>query len=236
MFYESIYKVYDYIFPTNINQLSFINNSSPILELDSILEIGSATGNLTELLFSKTKNVTGIDLNSDFISLAAKKNTQISYKNINMLDIDNYWINSFEKIVCFGNTLVHLNDFNEIKLFFKKVFKCLKKDGYFFVQIIDYDKIFTKNILELPVIDNDKIIFIRTYEPVSSSKIIFNSKLTIKESNQIIENNISLTPIKKDLINSFLTDIGFKDIDFFENFNGDSIDENSIQLVFRCKK
>lgn len=118
MFYESIYKVYDYIFPTNINQLSFINNSSPILELDSILEIGSATGNLTELLFSKTKNVTGIDLNSDFISLAAKKNTQISYKNINMLDIDNYWINSFEKIVCFGNTLVHLNDFKEIKLFF----------------------------------------------------------------------------------------------------------------------
>jgi len=236
MFYESIYKVYDYIFPTNINQLSFINNSSPILELDSILEIGSATGNLTELLFSKTKNVTGIDLNSDFISLAAKKNTQISYKNINMLDIDNYWINSFEKIVCFGNTLVHLNDFNEIKLFFKKVFKCLKKDGYFFVQIIDYDKIFTKNILELPLIDNDKIRFIRTYEPVSSSKIIFNSKLTIKESNQIIENSISLTPIKKDLINSFLTDIGFKDINFFENFNGDSIDENSIQLVFRCKK
>ena len=236
MFYESIYKVYDYIFPTNINQLSFINNSSPILELDSILEIGSATGNLTELLFSKTKNVTGIDLNSDFISLAAKKNTQISYKNINMLDIDNYWINSFEKIVCFGNTLVHLNDFKEIKLFFKKVFKCLKKDGYFFVQIIDYDKIFTKNILELPLIDNDKIRFIRTYEPVSSSKIIFNSKLTIKESNQIIENSISLTPIKKDLINSFLTDIGFKDINFFENFNGDSIDENSIQLVFRCKK
>lgn len=236
MFYESIYKVYDYIFPTNINQLSFINNSSPILELDSILEVGSATGNLTELLFSKTKNVTGIDLNSDFISFAAKKNTQISYKNINMLDIDNYWINSFEKIVCFGNTLVHLNDFNEIKLFFKKVFKCLKKDGYFFVQIIDYDKIFAKNILELPLIDNDKIRFIRTYEPVSSSKIIFNSKLTIKESNQIIENNISLTPIKKDLINSFLTDIGFKDIDFFENFNGDSIDENSIQLVFRCKK
>lgn len=236
MFYESIYKVYDYIFPTNINQLSFIYNSSPILELDSILEVGSATGNLTELLFSKTKNVTGIDLNSDFISFAAKKNTQISYKNINMLDIDNYWINSFEKIVCFGNTLVHLNDFNEIKLFFKKVFKCLKKDGYFFVQIIDYDKIFTKNILELPLIDNDKIRFIRTYEPVSSSKIIFNSKLTIKESNQIIENSISLTPIKKDLINSFLTDIGFKDIDFFENFNGDSIDENSIQLVFRCKK
>lgn len=124
----------------------------------------------------------------------------------------------------------------KLNFFFKKVFKCLKKDGYFFVQIIDYDKIFTKNILELPLIDNDKIRFIRTYEPVSSSKIIFNSKLTIKESNQIIENSISLTPIKKDLINSFLTDIGFKDINFFENFNGDSIDENSIQLVFRCKK
>lgn len=236
MFYESICEVYDYIFPTNINQLSFINNSSPILELDSILEIGSATGNLTELLSSKSKNITGIDLNSDFISLAAKKNTQISYKNINMLDIDNYWINSFDKIICFGNTLVHLNDFDEIKLFFKKVFNCLKKDGYFFVQIIDYDKIFTKNILELPLIDNDNVKFIRTYELVSESKIIFNSKLIIKDTNQIIENSICLTPIRKQLINSFLTDIGFNDIEFFENFNGDSTDENSIQLVFKCKK
>ncbi|MBN1469998.1 MAG: class I SAM-dependent methyltransferase [Fusobacteriaceae bacterium] len=236
MFYESICQVYDYIFPTNINQLSFINNSSPILEFDSILEIGSATGNLTELLFSKTKKVSGIDLNSDLISLAAKKNTQISYKNINMLDIDNYWVNNFDKIICFGNTLVHLNNFDEINIFFKKVFNCLKKDGYFFVQIIDYDKIFTKNTLKLPLIDNDKVKFIRTYEIVSESKIIFNSKLIIKESNQIIKNSICLTPIRKQLINSFLADIGFKDIEFFENFNGDSTDENSIQLVFKCKK
>ena len=67
MFYESIAKVYDYIFPKNRKQLEFVESIKKISIEEKILDIGCATGNLTELLGEKTGNVVGIDLDKELL-------------------------------------------------------------------------------------------------------------------------------------------------------------------------
>lgn len=238
MFYESIAKVYDYIFPKNRKQLEFIENIEKIENKEKILDIGCATGNLTELLGERTENVIGIDLDRELIKEAKLKNPRLIFENMNMLEIDkSFEENNFARIVSFGNTLVHLDNIGEIKVFFEKVYKLLKKEGYFIVQIINYDRVIDKNIKSLPTIDNEKIEFIRDYNyHFNTRKVDFITKLTIKEEKIEIKNNIELLVIRKNEIEKILLDLKFKNIEFHGSFIGEKLSENSEALIFKAQK
>ena len=194
MFYESIAKVYDYIFPKNRKQLEFVESIKKISIEEKILDIGCATGNLTELLGEKTGNVVGIDLDKELLKEAKDKHPNLNFENMNMLKInEKFEENSFDRVVSFGNTLVHLDSREEVEEFFQKVYKTLKFNGFFIVQIINYNRIIEKNIKNLPTIDNEKVKFVRDYEyDKSIGKVDFITELTIKEANLNIKNNIKL--------------------------------------------
>ena len=238
MFYESIAKVYDYIFPKNRKQLEFIESIEKIKNKEKILDIGCATGNLTELLGERTENVIGIDLDRELIKEAKLKNPRLIFENMNMLEIDkSFEENNFARIVSFGNTLVHLDNIGEIKVFFEKVYKLLKKEGYFIVQIINYDRVIDKNMKSLPTIDNEKIEFIRDYNyHFNTGKVDFITKLTIKEEKIEIKNNIKLLAIRKNEIEKILLDLKFKNIEFYGSFIGEKLSENSEALIFKAQK
>ena len=141
----------------------------------------------------------------------------------------------FNRIVCFGNTLVHLPSRDDVKVFFSKVYEQLEADGLFIVQIINYDRIVNQNINNLPTIDNDHIKFVRNYD-IKSDHVIFETELTIKETSQVLANAIPLLTLSKNEINLYLETIGFKDIMFYGNLKGDSLEDSDIPLLFSCKK
>lgn len=238
MFYKSIAKVYDYIFPKNRKQLEFIESIKKIESEEKILDIGCATGNLTELLGEKTKNVIGIDLDKELLKEAKEKHPNLKFENMNMLKIDeNFEENSFDRIISFGNTLVHLDNISEIKVFFEKVYKLLKKEGYFIVQIINYDRVIDKNIKSLPTINNEKIEFVRDYNyRADEGKVDFITKLTIKEEKLEIRNKIELLAVRKNEIEKILIDLKFKNIEFYGNFMKETLSENSEALIFKAQK
>lgn len=238
MFYESIAKVYDYIFPKNRKQLEFVESIKKISNEEKILDIGCATGNLTELLGEKTGNILGIDLDKELLKEAKYKHPNLNFENMNMLEInERFEKNSFDRVVSFGNTLVHLNSREEVKEFFEKVYNILKCEGYFIVQIINYDRIIDKNIKNLPTINNEKIEFVRDYKyQENTGKVEFITKLTIKEEQIEIKNNIKLLAIRKSEIEKILIDLKFKNIEFFGNFAGEKLLENSEALIFKAQK
>ena len=216
MFYESIAKVYDYIFPKNRKQLEFVESIKKISNEEKILDIGCATGNLTELLGEKTRNIVGIDLDKELLKEAKEKHPNLNFENMNMLEVnEKFEENSFDRVVSFGNTLVHLDSREEVEEFFQKVYKTLKFNGFFIVQIINYNRIIEKNIKNLPTIDNEKVKFVRDYEyDKSIGKVDFITELTIKEANLNIKNNIKLLALTKIEIQKFLGEIGFRNIEF----------------------
>ncbi len=238
MFYESIAKVYDYIFPKNRKQLEFVESIKKINSKEKMLDIGCATGNLTELLGEKTRNIIGIDLDKELLKEAKDKYPNLNFENMNMLEInEKFEENSFERVVSFGNTLVHLDSREEVEEFFQKVYKTLKFNGFFIVQIINYNRIIEKNIKNLPTIDNEKVKFVRDYEyDKSIGKVDFITELTIKEANLNIKNNIKLLALTKIEIQKFLGEIGFRNIEFYGNFERRELSDNSEALIFVAQK
>jgi len=232
--YKSIAKVYDYIFPQNINQLNFIDRIKPITKDEAILEIGCATGNLTELLCRKSNHVIGLDLDDTLLEEASKKYPDMEFVNENMLNISNLKTN-FDRIVCFGNTLVHLPDRQAVQLFFKNVYNQLNNDGIFIVQIINYDRIITQNINHLPTIDNDHIKFTRDYD-LKDGYVSFDTELLIKKTSQVIQSKLPLLTLQQNEIQTYLENAGFKDIQFYGNLKGDMIQSKDIPLLFSCNK
>ncbi len=232
--YKSIAKVYDYIFPQNINQLNFIDRIKPITKHETILEIGCATGNLTELLYSKSDHVIGLDLDDALLEEASKKYPHMTFINENMLNISNFKTN-FDRIVCFGNTLVHLPDRDAVTSFFNRVYEQLNDNGLFIVQIINYDRIVSQNIDHLPTIENDHIKFTRDYD-LKNGYVSFDTELVIKETSQVIESKLPLLTLQQNEIQTYLEMAGFKDIQFYGNLKGDLIQPTDIPLLFSCNK
>jgi len=227
-FYQSINKYYDNIFPLNFKQVEFVK--SFFEENATLIEVGCANGKLTNAL--SDFEIMGIDLESSFIKEASQRYPHIKFRAMNMLDLDS--LNQrFDGIVCVGNTLVHL-DKEQIGKFIEKANASLNPRGKLLLQILNYDFIVEKEITELPLIDNDVITFKRTYSFEDTLK--FKTKLSIKESNEVIENVINLHPIGKFELEEVLKHNGFEEITFYSSFAKDEYTFNKLPLVISAQK
>ena len=238
-FYEQIAPYYHHIFKINVNQVNFIKSKIPESD-SSILDIGCGIGTLSFELTQYYKNLLGIDMDAEMIRAASIKkgtNTEaIQFLQLSMLKLDaSIDKNSVDGIVCFGNTLVHLNSLDEIADFLQQSKTALKPNKKLLVQIVNYDKILTKDIKQLPLLENDEIVFERNYYYRKlENKIDFNTRLKVKSTQQIIENSIELLPLLKKEIALLLNEAGFNNCNFYGNFKQESYTIDSPALIIEA--
>jgi cyclopropane fatty-acyl-phospholipid synthase-like methyltransferase len=238
-FYERIAENYNHIFPFNKSQAEFILDGDSETDGKNILEIGCGTGQLIFGLSEFYKTSTGIDLDSEMIRYAIRKynhRENLKFDEMDMLDVDNL-VDDYDTVICFGNTMVHLENEIEITDFIKKTFKKIVAGGRFMIQIINYDRILDQNIDFLPTIENEHIKFIRNYKLNNDDKIEFHTVLNIKETNKEIENRITLYPISSVALVQILKNEGFVDIKLYDNWKRKDFDSvRSIPLIIDCVK
>ncbi len=233
-FYESIADYYEKIFPLNKAQLDFVKNSFEETSSLSALDIGCGTGSLSFELSKIFNDVTAIDLDERMLDRAIEKNvTGIRFLQKDMLDIEKeFGREAFDAILCFGNTLVHLDGSDEIFDFFKQSKRVFKKNGKLLFQIIQYDRIIDQNIKGLPTIENNEIKFVRNYQIYPDQNALdFKTTLTVKETGKMIENSIRLYPVSNFELIKLLNEAGFTEIFFYKNFKREVISVDSIPLV-----
>jgi len=239
-FYTSISKHYSEIFPYNPAQLGFVEKKLLQLQDKRILDVGCATGQLAFELAEAGADVVGIDLNDQLLEIALEGIPQpnLSFKTINMLHLSEHFQNdTFEAVLCFGNTLVHLQELHEMKHFFFEVSKVLNDGGYFLLQILNYDHILEDQINKLPLIENDMFRFERRYGFVTKSRLInFDTDLYLKSEDETISNQTQLFALKSRELEHLLEQEGFTDIQLFANFNGDPFGGKHLPLVLSCRK
>lgn len=225
-FYDSIAQYYDFIFdPEDSAECidGFYLKSVPA----KILDIGCATGSLACGLAALGHCVTGIDLDGKMISIAARKRDEkrlnAEFMSANMLDIARLFEkNKFGAAVCVGNTIVHLDDAERIREFFVSVYEILRPGGVFIAQILNYDRILSKKIEKLALIENDIIKFERYYDldvEKHGGRIIFKTRLTVKKNGAVIENEAPLYPAKKLEIFEALGSAGFVEAGFYSDID-----------------
>lgn len=240
-FYDTLSSYYDQVFPLSNPCKTFIEKH--LTEHGrKILDVGCSTGELDIFLGKKGYEVLGIDLDQKMIGIAREKIMNQSLKvefevmNMNHLE-EKLSFKGFDGIICVGNTLVHLPGMLQIKEVLKQMVSLLNTGGILILQIINYDRIITQNVTELPTIENENIVFIREYDyDEANNKVTFKTTLEIKESSEKFQNEISLYPLRFEGLKTMLSDLGLKNIRFYGNFSEDPYDWNSYATVVAAQK
>ena len=235
-FYQKISKYYDYIFPTGKEQIDFLREIAGEPP-KSILDIACGTGGYSLELDRQGYNVTAADLDKEMIrrlETKAKENNQsVRFMQGNMLELQNKISDSFDLVFCIGNSIVHLENLEQIREFIKTAKQLTGKEGNLVLQIINFDRIILRDIKSLPTIENKDVglTFERNYRyDRSYNRIYFNTVLSV--DGEVYENEIPLYPLREDDLVEAVSDAGFKRIRLFSDFNGNEFDKyNSYMLV-----
>ena len=237
-FYNEIADYYDLIFPFNSGHVDFVKSCvGESYQVKKLLDVGCGTGDLAIALSDIGFHVIGIDYDSAMLGRAERKRRgHVVFMRIDMRHISSAFSqSSFDAVLCFGNTLVHLSNFLEVDAFCKQVKTVLNEKGKFLLQILNYDYILDRDIKKLPLIEDGSIKFERTYEYDDAKNMIaFKTKLIVKETGREIENEISLYPMRKSELTVALINAGFTEISFYADFNKSKLEQDSLPLVVQA--
>jgi 2-polyprenyl-3-methyl-5-hydroxy-6-metoxy-1,4-benzoquinol methylase len=238
-FYDSITPYYHHIFPLSDAKVEMVKRCIENNDTQKLLDIGCATGEFACAISKYVKDVNGFDLDDEMIAFAKKNQTEyesnVTFDMGNMLELRTMYDESFDMVTCFGNTLVHLQN-KQIKDVFKQIYDRLEEDGIFISQILNYDYVYDKKVSTLPLIENEYVRFDRTYDLIEEDQLFFNTRLLVKESGKVNENRIPLYPIRKEEVEQYLCDAGFKELNFYKNYNQDEFGGDHLPLIFIAKK
>lgn len=240
-FYTSIAKYYQHIFPANSEQVRFLSAVLPYNGA-KVLDVGCAAGDLSFALSRFGFPIWAFDFDAEMVQIAQNaKSEETMFPVFEMLDMrligDHYPEAFFDTVICFGNTLVHLLNDDDILKFIQAAYKVLSPEGKLTIQILNYQYIIDNQIKSLPLIDNDHIAFERRYEYENGIDLIdFNTKLTIKSTGQEITNSVKLYAIRQNKLQELLQKAGFGSFEFFGNFKSDPLTNNSLPLIVTCQK
>lgn len=239
-FYSSISTYYSEIFPYKPAQLQFVKKQLGQIEGAKILDIGCATGELSYHLAEQGAEVTGIDLNPDLIAQAkkSKKHPGLHFQEGDMLKLTtDFPPESFDAVLCFGNTLVHLLSVERIREMLEGVHQVLKPDDKFLLQILNYDYILEKKLTELPLIETETTRFIRKYIIDEDAPVIkFQTELVLKKEGKSVRNVTPLLALRSEELKKLLSQSGFRNIELFANFKEEPFGGDHLPLVVRCGK
>ena len=234
--YKSISRYYDEIFPLDDSQKNLVDSLN--IKNDSrILDIGCATGELALYMASKSSYVKGFDLDDEMVRIAdikAKSNNktvEFTVKNMQAISQD-FPHGFFDYIFCLGNTLVHLPSLSDIQNFFTQIADILASGGLFIFQIINYDRILLQNLHGLSTIETDRISFERRYEYTDTSAMKFNTSLILKKDGSIIDNSITLYPLRlNDIRNVLEKEPKLNAVKYYGDYGMHDYSDSSVLLI-----
>ncbi len=228
-FYSKIKDYYDLIFPLNVGAAAFVRRKFTVGA--ELLEIGCANGKLTHAL--SEYQVLGTDLEAGFIEIARRRYPEQNFRVLNLLEVSGVE-GSFDGIICFGNTLVHVDHFG-VERFVAGAYEHLRPGGKLLLQTVNYDYILDEKIMALPLIDNDQITFERKYS-YSAGKFLFQGKLEVKAEKVCLVSEVELFPVRSAELRVVLEKAGFSDIRLYGDFQESPYTVKSKALVLAATK
>lgn len=241
-FYEELSQVYDIVFPEDKETTDFL--CSELKENSKVLDLACGSGSYSIALEAKGHNVTGIDLDASMIELAKNKdkNNKVKFLAANMLSLDQLFKGTkFDLIYCIGNSLVHLENKQQISSLLNQVYEKLDTNGQFVVQIINYDRILKNAVKNLPTINRDDkgVKFVRNYNYNKlDGKMYFDTELIINKdgTEEKYNNSVPLLPLKSAELIELFNNAGFPKLDVLGDFSDEKFNEASYALVIKAYK
>lgn len=232
-FYSDFAHYYDQIFPVSQDTIDLFKQT--FKENGKLLDLGCGAGGYALAMATLGYFVDGIDYDPSMIKIANQKNNpslRLSFKQGDMLDIDVF--DAYDGIYCIGNTLVHLDSEQAVFEVLGKLYDGLKPGGTLVLQIVNYDRILSMNIKNLPTLRADNLEFVRDYH-FNGTKIEFIT--TLKTNEGIYQNSVDLLPLRQNDLFKMMTQIGFYEVRSFGRFDLSPFEhDQSFMLVMKGSK
>ncbi len=207
--YNILADEYDNIFPLDKELAGFVKNIFPDKER-LLIDAGCASGELALSLAADGYGIIGIDSSEHMVEKAAakiKSGMKAEFRKTDMLNIDK--LPKAQGVLCFGNTLPHLRDYDEVLEFFEKVHKILENGGKFVFELLNYDTILCTKNFSFREICTDKYVFKRSYDFNDKKHIIFTAELTNALTKECDASSVQLLPLRKKDLSKLLNNSGF---------------------------
>jgi glycine/sarcosine N-methyltransferase len=235
-FYESIAPWYDRLFPVDAAAAAFAASRIGTASGASVLDAGCGTGGLAAALAESGFRVTGIDSDAAMVRLASEKGRGLPNIRFEVLDLRDaatrFAPASFDAVICFGNTLVHLAAPDEVERFIRGAAGLLRGGGPFLVQILNYDRILDRDVTALPVLGDGTVRFERAYRrDAGSERLWFRTALTVESASVSIENEVPLLPLRKQWLAGAFERAGFQGVEWYGDFSGGPLTDDSFPLI-----
>jgi SAM-dependent methyltransferase len=243
--YDDLLEYYDELFPVEKNRIDFIESlRKDTSQSDSrsfrILDVGCATGT-TALYLAQRGMVVGIDHNETMVQSATRRNhepkSNARFFCMDMLKSRAYFpVESFDMVLCLGNTLAYLRDQGEIQSFFRQVRELLIPEGMFVFELLNYDRIVKEKTGELPPVETIRVNFTQKYDPSPEGHIHLTTVINSANGYQVFSDKSILYPLGVEELYSLLTGIFLGGVNFYRDFDRNPLDRDAIHLIGTAQK
>jgi ubiquinone/menaquinone biosynthesis C-methylase UbiE len=229
--YTSIAPYYDQIFPFNKTAFAFLNKH---LGDGIILDIACGTGTYAHHLHTLKREVQGFDLDPSMIQQALNKDQKgVTYSVCDMRNVSSNQL--VDGIYIIGNSLVHASSLDEIQKMLVRYYNLLQKGGTLIIQIVNYERVLSKGITVLPLIQQEHLTFYREYYFDQNNTMFFQTILEVDDKR--IVHKIPLLPITKTQLSTLLRETNFSNQQWFGSYNESPYDKDtSFHAIVVCQK
>ncbi|AET68820.1 methyltransferase family protein [Desulfosporosinus orientis DSM 765] len=205
-FYRALSEHYDEIFPLKEPQRKFLQDYLKKEKLTSVLDIGCGTGTFALEISQRGVQVLGIDLSKEMIEISKRKaeerKSSASFAVADMRDLSQIQ-EGFQGILCLGNTLAHVSGERELN---QVLAQFRQKGTLLLLQTVNYDRILTNQVKELPVIKTPQLAFYRYYNYRGDGNIDFSMKIEFPNRSEIISGVNRLFPLTSSILKKSFQD------------------------------
>lgn len=214
----------------------------------SILDTACGTGQHAIALTKAGFNCSGADFSEKMVTIAKEKAQQEGFKmTIQQAGFgtlaQTFGEDRFDGLLCLGNSLPHLLEEVSLANAMGDFAAVLKSGGKLIVQNRNFDLVLANRARWMPPQTFRKgdaaWIFARFYDFDADSRLTFNIQILHSEGKGEFHQQVISTrlwPMKKALVEKFLIEAGFHELQFFGNLEGETFNPGSSgNLVITAK-
>lgn len=206
----------------------------------NILEIGCGSGNLTQRLAERDFNILAFDYSEQMLNNAFPK--LMDFDNVSLIKADMYKFPytsyEFDAIISLLDVINYILDEKDINKLFSGVYEGLRKNGIFIFDLNSSSRMFEKLGNNTYVYEKDNVFY--TWENERDGDLVsFFLNFFVKNKKGLYE-RIEENQVEKyysiEMIANILQDVGFSEIEYFDEDTMKKPSESTQRILIKCKK
>ncbi|MEG0331974.1 MAG: class I SAM-dependent methyltransferase [Clostridium sp.] len=242
--YTYISQVYDKMIEMDYSKWSdflrdYFNNRGINTRGTKALELGCGTGNMTLKLKELGFDVTGIDISYDMLQVAEEKlrlkNYSVKFVNMDMTDID--LSKKFDFIFSFCDGYNYILEEEDMLRGFEGVFNSLEEDGYFVFDVSTQYKLLEHIGNKSFTLNEDDLCYIWD-NYIEDEFIEMYITFFVKEGGlyRRFDEVHYQRAYSIDYIVDLLKNVGFNNIEIYNDYENIPYENKSLRATFICRK